>query len=74
MTHVILPNPDGTTTIRVSFADEGVNLQGETRVRGGEVEARQYLPVFEADLRRNYARLFPQPEPELLPLEEGMLL
>lgn len=53
---------DGITRINVDFSDEGVNLQGETTVKGGEAEALQYLPTFEADLRRNFSDLFPLPE------------
>lgn len=65
MTYVITENPDGTATIQVDFADENVDLQGVTSVKGGEVEALRYLPVFEADLRRNFAHLFPVPEQPL---------
>jgi hypothetical protein len=62
MTYVLMVNPDGTTTIQVDFADEGVNLQGDTVVKGDEAEAVRYLPVFEADLRLNYSDMFPIPE------------
>lgn len=62
MTSVITENQDRTSTIRVDFSDEGVNLQGETSIKGGEAEAISYLPVFEKDLRINFADLFPQPE------------
>ena len=51
------------TRISVSFADEGVDLTGETSVIGGEQKALDYLPFFEKDLRRNFADKFPQPEP-----------
>lgn len=51
------------TNISVSFADEGVDLTGETSVIGGEQKALDYLPFFERDLRRNFADRFPQPEP-----------
>ena len=64
MTHVITENQDGTTTIQVSFADEGVDLQGQTSIKGGPVQAQSYLPVFESDLRRNFADMFPLPEVE----------
>jgi hypothetical protein len=68
MTYVLAVNPDGTTIIQVDFSDEGVALTGETRIKGGEAEALAYLPIFEADLRRNYAELFPLPElPEPTP-------
>ena len=53
---------DGIARIEVSFADEGVDLVGTTHVKGGEAEALAYLPVFEADLRRNFADLFPAPQ------------
>lgn len=71
MTHTITVLENGTAKINVDFSDEGVNLQGETFVKGGEVEALNYLPVFEQDLRRNYYELFPKPEPE--PIEGGMI-
>lgn len=74
MTHTLTVNQDGTTTLVVDFADEGVELLGETTVKGGEAEALQYLPVVEADLRRNYAHLFPAPEPDPVPSEGEMLL
>ena len=62
MNNVITENQDGTTTIQVSFADEGVDLQGQTSVKGGQAQAQSYLPVFGADLRRNFADKFPLPE------------
>ena len=51
-----------TTQINVDFADEGVELTGETVVLGNEQKAMDYLPFFERDLRRNLADRFPQPE------------
>ena len=62
MTYTFTLNPDGTTTIQVDFSDENVNLQGQTSIKGGVVEAMRYLPVFEADLRRNFTDLFSVPE------------
>ena len=56
------------TNITVSFADEGVDLTGETSVIGGEQKALDYLPFFERDLRRNFADKFPQPE-----IPDGMM-
>ena len=53
----------------VSFVDEGVELTEHIKVDGGEQAALAYLPFFVADLRRNYAHLFPQPEQP----EGGML-
>ncbi len=61
MTYAITVNDDGTATLAVDFSDEGVGLQGKTHVKGGEAEALAYLPVFDRDLRRNYAHLFPAP-------------
>lgn len=62
MTHVF--TTDGNlTNIAVSFADEGVELTGETTVIGDLTAAESYLPFFERDLRRNFADKFPQPEP-----------
>ena len=54
-------NNDDTTIIMVDFADEGVELTGETSVKGGESSAQSYLPVFESDLRRNFSERFPVP-------------
>lgn len=62
MTHDIFVNDDNTATISVSFLDEGIDLQGNTSVKGGVAEALRYLPLFEADLRRNFSYLFPLPE------------
>lgn len=70
MTYDIAVLDDGTARIDVSFADEGVDLQGTTTVKGGEAEAIAYLPTFEADLRRNYRHLFPEPEPEEFDYDE----
>lgn len=69
MTYDITVLDDGTVRIDVSFADEGVDLQGTTHVRGSETEVLAYLPVFERDLRRNYSHLFPKPESD--PESEG---
>ncbi len=71
MIYELFDNQDGTTTIKANFTDEGVDLYGETTVRGGETEALRYLPVFEADLRRNFADIFPIPE-MLAPPEGGV--
>lgn len=72
MTHVITENFDGTTTIRVSFHDEDVELTGETQVKGRESDALAYLSVFEADLRNNFADRFPVPESEDDPEDGGI--
>lgn len=71
MTHSITVLDDGTTRISVDFTDEGVELAGCTYVKGGDEEARAYLSIFEQDLRRNYAHLFPQPELIIEPFEEA---
>ena len=61
MTHTF--EAEGNTTrIVVDFADEGVDLAGETSIIGDEQKASAYLPFFERDLRRNFADKFPQPE------------
>lgn len=57
--------------LTISFADENVDLTGETVVAGGEAEAVAYEPFFEADLRRNFADKFPQPEPIITPEMEA---
>ena len=52
----------------IDFADEGIELAGETLIVGDEAKALAYAPFFEADLRRHNAELFPQPEmPEEMP-------
>jgi len=48
------------TQINVDFSDEGVNLQSSVKVIG---EWRQYLKIFEQDVRNNNKLLFPLPEP-----------
>jgi len=62
MIYEFIVNQDKTTTIKVNFIDEGVELTGETSIKGDESVALSYLPVYEADLRRNFAHLFPVPE------------
>ena len=64
MTYVITVS-EGVSSLEVSFVDEGVDLVDHVIVDGGEAKAIAYLPFFVADLRRNYAHLFPQPQPEL---------
>lgn len=73
MTHEIMVLGDGTVRIAVSFRDEGVDLSGVTHIRGSEADALRYLPVFEQDLRRNFAHLFPLPPPAVPVFEEGMI-
>lgn len=62
MMYTLINNEDGTTTIQVSFLDEGVELEGETSIKGDDSKALAYIPTYEQDLRRNYADLFPVPE------------
>lgn len=45
--------------LKVDFSDENVDLQGEIKVKGNEADGLKYLPVFEQDLRRNFAYMFP---------------
>lgn len=45
--------------LSVDFLDEGVELQGEIRIKGNQEDALKYLPVFEKDLRRNFTDKFP---------------
>ena len=63
MTKIITGNEDGTCTIAVDYADEGIELQGTTTIIGGEAKATAYIGVFDEDLRRNNSHLFPTPEP-----------
>lgn len=62
MIYTITIQDDGTSTLHVTFADEGVDLAGEVSVCGDAAAAETYAPVFARDLRTNYADLFPQPE------------
>lgn len=61
MTYNMTESENNTTVIEVSFQDEGIDLIGRTTVKGKTESAQGYLPIFEADLRRNYAELFPPP-------------
>ena len=53
---------DKHTQLEIDFSDENVTLTGSTLVAGDESAALTYAPFFEADLRRNNAELFPQPD------------
>ena len=53
------------TRLTADFMDEGVDLTGTMLVAGDESAALAYAHFFEADLRRNNAELFPQPDPEM---------
>lgn len=70
MTYRLTQLDGGIVRIHVDFADEGVDLQGTTHVAGDEDAACRYLPTFGTDLRRNYAHLFPTPDPEQEPAPE----
>ena len=48
----------------LDFTDEGVELIGTTHVKGDAAQAEAYAPFFEADLRRNFAHLWPVAEAE----------
>ena len=74
MMHEFIEQENGTTAIMVDFSDEGVQLQCETSVKGDTAAAAAYLPFFVADMRANFAELFPVPEPEVYveePVEEA---
>lgn len=71
MKYTCIAEQDGTTTLKIDFADEGVQLTGETSIKGGESAALSYLPVFESDLRRNFVDKFPVPE---VPVENGGMI
>ena len=61
------------TKLTIDFNDEGVNLIGETEVAGDESAALAYAHVFEQDLRRNNAELFPVPEIEIPEMDGEMI-
>ena len=63
---------DKHTGLTIDFSDEGISLVGETEVVGDESKALAYASFFEADLRRNNAELFPQPEMPVTPEMEGI--
>lgn len=65
----ITDNENGTCTLYISFEDEGIKneldqfLTGTILVEGTTAQASDYASIFEADLRRCNAKLFPVPEP-----------
>ena len=61
------------TKLTIDFSDENIVLVGETEVVGDESKALAYASFFEADLRRNNAELFPQPEMPVTPEMGGHL-
>lgn len=69
----ITDNTDGTCTLYISFEDEGIKneldqfLTGTILVEGTTAQASDYASIFEADLRRCNAKLFPVPEPIEVP-------
>jgi len=72
MIYQIIENQNNTTNIEVNFIDEGIELIGHTTVKGKTIDAENYIPIFEADLRHNFNELFPPPVvPEFNP-EEGI--
>ena len=72
MTRIATVINDKHTKLVIDFADEGVELVGETLILGNEEKALAYAPFFEADLRKNNAELFPVPEMPATPEMEGM--
>lgn len=72
MTRITTIVNDKHIKLVIDFADEGVELAGETLIVGDEAKALAYAPFFEADLRRNNAELFPQPEMPVAPEMGGM--
>jgi hypothetical protein len=70
MTYQITAFGNGTHIFLVCFSDYGVAFEGDTTVKGTPEDAERYVSVFERDLRTNYAYLFPQPEPEEVPVDE----
>lgn len=69
----ITDNENGTCTLHISFEDEGIKneldqfLTGTILVEGTTAQASDYANIFEADLRRCNAKLFPIPEPIAAP-------
>ncbi len=68
MTYTVTDLEDGRFRIGIDFSDEDIVLSESVIVVGPEASALAYLPVFEADMRRNFNHLWPLPEPE--PMEE----
>lgn len=58
----------GLTKVEVFFKDEGVDLEGTIHVVGDKAAVSAYIEVYESDLRRNFADLFPAPP---MPSSEG---
>ncbi|MDO5116174.1 MAG: hypothetical protein Q4D58_08775 [Synergistaceae bacterium] len=67
MTSTIEIIDEKTTKLNISFADEDIDLECAIEVAGDEAAALAYAPFFEADMRRQYADLFPQPDPIVTP-------
>jgi len=59
-----------TTKLTVDFSDEGINLQGETNVKGSKEDAEKYVDAFAKDLKQNNIELFPEPPEPDYPEEE----
>jgi hypothetical protein len=65
MTYYITELENGITKLIVDFSDEGIDLQGETTVKGTQTDAEKYTITFAKDLKKNNIELFPMPpEPE----------
>lgn len=63
-----------TTKLIVDFTDEGIELRGETTVKGTSKAAEKYVKVFANDIKRNNIELFPKPESEYHPEEGEMMI
>jgi len=50
-------------TLTFTEAEDGVNLEKSRNVSGPEGRVDAYAKTFERDVRRNYAHLFPIPDP-----------
>lgn len=64
-------NIEGNTyLVEVSFIDEGVDATTSNTVIGTEEQAYAYGAVLARDFKENNPELFPEPEPEINPMEE----
>jgi hypothetical protein len=60
MTYNIEELENGITKLTVDFSDEGIDLQGETTVKGTQKDAEKYVKTFANDLKQNNIELFPK--------------
>jgi hypothetical protein len=72
MTYNITELDNNITKLTVDFSDEGIDLQGETTVKGERTDAEKYVKTFAKDLKINNIELFPKP-PEHSEEEELMI-